>query len=259
MAGDRLQGAGRWPGQGQDRPVHRAPRVVSNKNAVDEWYIAGTEPKDRVAPNTCGIDVVAAVHVETGFDAWMQGRPGLAATRGKGSGRRRRPEPHANRVLLQRRVPPVRLELGCARRRLVRRAESVADLLRRADPRPERRDPIVRHPDPERIRGGGRSPARRPARPRRRRWNRRSSRPRHRPSRHRPDADTDADTRRRSRSRRPTPEPTPEATPEPSTARPVVTEAAPDPASGDDRAVGRRGPRADGPARRSDHPRAAST
>jgi peptidoglycan glycosyltransferase len=44
----------------------------SDKNAVNEWFIVGTEPKARVAPNTCGIDVVAAVNVETGFGAWMQ-------------------------------------------------------------------------------------------------------------------------------------------------------------------------------------------
>ncbi len=44
----------------------------SAKNAVNEWYIAGTEPQAPLAPATCGIDVVAAVHVETGFGPWMQ-------------------------------------------------------------------------------------------------------------------------------------------------------------------------------------------
>ena len=58
----------------------------SNKNAVDEWYIAGTEPKDRVAPNTCGIDVVAAVHVETGFDAWIKADQDWLRRAAKGPG-----------------------------------------------------------------------------------------------------------------------------------------------------------------------------
>ncbi|HEV8403223.1 MAG TPA: transglycosylase domain-containing protein [Candidatus Limnocylindrales bacterium] len=46
--------------------------TASSKNAVNEWYIAGTEPKDRLAPDTCGIDVVAAVHVESDHASWMQ-------------------------------------------------------------------------------------------------------------------------------------------------------------------------------------------
>jgi membrane peptidoglycan carboxypeptidase len=58
----------------------------SNKNAVDEWYIAGTEPKDRVAPNTCGIDVLAAVHVETGFDAWIKADQDWLRRAAKGPG-----------------------------------------------------------------------------------------------------------------------------------------------------------------------------
>jgi peptidoglycan glycosyltransferase len=44
----------------------------NGRNAVDEWYIAGTEPKDALPTGTCGVDVIAAVHVETGFDSWMQ-------------------------------------------------------------------------------------------------------------------------------------------------------------------------------------------
>ena len=43
----------------------------SAKNAVNEWYISGTEPKDALAPGTCGIAIVDRVHVESGFSAWM--------------------------------------------------------------------------------------------------------------------------------------------------------------------------------------------
>ena len=58
----------------------------SAKNAVNEWFIVGTEPKAQVAPNTCGIDVVAAVHVETGFDAWMQADRDWLRRAARGSG-----------------------------------------------------------------------------------------------------------------------------------------------------------------------------
>ncbi len=46
--------------------------ATSSKNAVNEWFIAGTEPHDKLASDTCGIDVVVRVHVETGFDAWLK-------------------------------------------------------------------------------------------------------------------------------------------------------------------------------------------
>jgi membrane peptidoglycan carboxypeptidase len=43
----------------------------SDKFAVNEWFIAGTQPHDKLPSDTCGIDVVVRVHVETGFDAWL--------------------------------------------------------------------------------------------------------------------------------------------------------------------------------------------
>jgi len=46
--------------------------ATSDKNAVNEWFITGTEPRNPLASNTCGIDVVAAVKVETPFSAWMK-------------------------------------------------------------------------------------------------------------------------------------------------------------------------------------------
>ena len=58
----------------------------SDKNAVNEWFIVDTEPKQRLAANTCGMDVVAAVHVESGFGPWMQADQDWLrrATRGPG-------------------------------------------------------------------------------------------------------------------------------------------------------------------------------
>jgi peptidoglycan glycosyltransferase len=58
----------------------------SAKNAVNEWFIAGTEPKARPAADTCGIDVVAAVHVESGFGPWMQADQDWLRRAAKGPG-----------------------------------------------------------------------------------------------------------------------------------------------------------------------------
>jgi membrane peptidoglycan carboxypeptidase len=46
-------------------------RSTDNK-AIDEWFIVGAEPKAALGPDKCGIDVVAAVNVETSFDNWMK-------------------------------------------------------------------------------------------------------------------------------------------------------------------------------------------
>ena len=46
--------------------------ATSDKNAVDEWFISGTEPQSALPKDTCGIDVVAAVKVENGHDAWLK-------------------------------------------------------------------------------------------------------------------------------------------------------------------------------------------
>jgi len=62
-------------------------RADSNtRNAVNEWFIAGTEPKDAIASGTCGIDVVAAVNVESGHDNWMQADRDWLRRAGRGPG-----------------------------------------------------------------------------------------------------------------------------------------------------------------------------
>jgi membrane peptidoglycan carboxypeptidase len=43
----------------------------SGRTSVDEWFIAGTEPRTLLSAGTCGIDVVARVNVETSFGSWM--------------------------------------------------------------------------------------------------------------------------------------------------------------------------------------------
>jgi membrane peptidoglycan carboxypeptidase len=58
----------------------------SAKNAVNEWYISGTEPTTKLAPNTCGIDVVNQVGVETRFDSWIAADGDWLARAAKGPG-----------------------------------------------------------------------------------------------------------------------------------------------------------------------------
>jgi membrane peptidoglycan carboxypeptidase len=58
----------------------------SGKNAVNEWFISGTEPKDPLAANTCGIDVVNRIGVETRFDSWMAADRDWLARAAKGPG-----------------------------------------------------------------------------------------------------------------------------------------------------------------------------
>ena len=72
----------KWPVTDFQRPADGLVRVKidpwtglpasTGKVTVDEWFIAGTEPRDSLTPGTCGIDVVAVVRVETSFDSWMK-------------------------------------------------------------------------------------------------------------------------------------------------------------------------------------------
>ena len=46
-------------------------RASPGSPAVQEWFIAGTEPQDRLDPKTCGIDVFAVASVEKDVPVWM--------------------------------------------------------------------------------------------------------------------------------------------------------------------------------------------
>ena len=45
-------------------------RSTSSK-AIDEWFLSGTEPKDRLAPNTCADKVIEQVGIEPPFPGWL--------------------------------------------------------------------------------------------------------------------------------------------------------------------------------------------
>jgi peptidoglycan glycosyltransferase len=49
-------------------------RARAGGESVNEWYISGSEPKDALPENTCGIDVLGAVPgaLETKFGNWME-------------------------------------------------------------------------------------------------------------------------------------------------------------------------------------------
>jgi Membrane carboxypeptidase/penicillin-binding protein len=75
-------------------------------------------------------------------------RPELDHASGEGTRDRGWPEPHADELLLQQHVQAIWILLGSAGRERIglRRAEPVAVVLSDPDTRPERRDPVVRHP-----------------------------------------------------------------------------------------------------------------
>ena len=45
--------------------------AAPGKDSVEEWFIVGTEPRDRLASDTCGVDVLAVAGIERGFPIWM--------------------------------------------------------------------------------------------------------------------------------------------------------------------------------------------
>jgi membrane peptidoglycan carboxypeptidase len=61
-------------------------QLSTASNAITEWFIAGTEPKTPLAPNTCGIDIVTAVGVESSFPAWMNADREWLARAARGAG-----------------------------------------------------------------------------------------------------------------------------------------------------------------------------
>ena len=206
VAGHQLREAGRRPGPGQDRPVHRA-QGRRPARSVDEWFIVGTEPQGHArrpipaASTSCSRSTSRA-----SFGSWMTADRDWLRRARTWAGRRRRPGPDPDGLLLQRRLPPVRRVVGRAGRGAA--AASPARRRRASScPTPDPRGviPSFAIPIADRVRPGrGPLPAREPVRvavgravARTVRCHRAS---RHRPSRHR---------------RRPTPEPTPTPKPTP--------------------------------------------
>ncbi len=84
-----------WPETNFERPADGLVRVKidpwtgflsTEANAVNEWFIAGTEPTAPLDPNTCGIDVVSRVGVESSFGSWMTADEDWLRRAGRGPG-----------------------------------------------------------------------------------------------------------------------------------------------------------------------------
>ena len=71
----------KWPETNFKRPADGLEKVAIDpwtgllaspgKDSVDEWFIAGTAPRDRLAPDTCGMDVLAVAGIERGHQSWL--------------------------------------------------------------------------------------------------------------------------------------------------------------------------------------------
>ncbi|MEA2610338.1 MAG: penicillin-binding protein, partial [Chloroflexota bacterium] len=55
-------------------------------NAIDEWFLSGTEPKAKLGANTCGIEIINQVGVEKSFSAWMAADQDWLRRAAQGSG-----------------------------------------------------------------------------------------------------------------------------------------------------------------------------
>ena len=70
-----------WPKTNFKRPSEGLVKVTIDpwtglladpgKKSVDEWFIAGTEPRDHLAPDTCGMAVFAVAGIERGHQTWL--------------------------------------------------------------------------------------------------------------------------------------------------------------------------------------------
>lgn len=62
-------------------------RPSPDGEAVEEWFLTGTAPRDALAAGQCGIDVVRVVGVETGHESWMAGTRDWLRRAQRGPGR----------------------------------------------------------------------------------------------------------------------------------------------------------------------------
>jgi membrane peptidoglycan carboxypeptidase len=89
------EASAKWPVTNFQQPADGLVRVkidpwtglkVTSGPSVDEWFIVGTEPKDTIGPDTCGIDVVLKVNVESGFSSWITADRDWLRRAGRGAG-----------------------------------------------------------------------------------------------------------------------------------------------------------------------------
>ncbi len=116
VAGDELQATGRRPDQGRHRPVDRVARRPGPGRRSTSGSSSAPSRQNRLAPDTCGVDVLAVAGIERGHETWLEADRGLDPPSRARARRRRRPRPHPDELLLQQRVQAVRIVVGRARR-----------------------------------------------------------------------------------------------------------------------------------------------
>ena len=123
-------------------------RAGPGSPAVEEWFIAGTEPQDRLAPDTCGIDVFAVASVERDQPVWMDANSDWIRRAERGPGIARRPGPDPVSYFYNNGFRPYGSSWGAVVVKTSTCGEPSPSptCFPVPTPDPERRDPVVRDP-----------------------------------------------------------------------------------------------------------------
>ena len=205
------EASAKWPVTNFQKPADGLVRVkidpwtglkVTSGPSVDEWFIVGTEPKDTIGPDTCGIDVVLKVNVESGFGSWITADRDWLRRAGRGAGVVGGPERTRTAYFYNGAFRPYGNSWGALVRGSCGQPSPAPSCYVVPTPDPAGVVPSFAIPTP--IGSGPAAVACPPASPpRRRRSSHRSNRPCHRASRHRPSRHRRRrPSRRRPRSRR---------------------------------------------------------
>ena len=81
-------------------------RAAKGGDAVNEWFIAGSAPRQTNPTDQCGIDVVGVVGIESGHDAWMKADQNWITRAEKGPGTRGGPNRTATSYFYNRSFRP---------------------------------------------------------------------------------------------------------------------------------------------------------
>ena len=174
--------------------------ATSDKLSVNEWFIAGTQPKSKLASDQCGIDVVVHVNVETRFDGWLKADRDWLRRADRGPGVVGGPDRTRTAYFYQGGFHPYGASWGAL---VGGRLQACPDteLFRRAHAGCRRSRAVVRTAEPGRLRAGGTPlPARKPERVAERAAVGRAVRPAERGATADAGADTGADTRTNARA-----------------------------------------------------------
>ncbi len=159
-----------WPETNFKRPAEGLTKVAIDpftgmladpgKESVEEWFIVGTEPRDRLAPDTCGVAVLEVTGIERGHDTWLEADRDWIRRAERGPGVVGGPDRTRTSYFYNNGFKPYGSSWGAlvVKTLRLRRTRPIADLLRPADAGSERGDPVVRGPVAVGFRGGRGTP-----------------------------------------------------------------------------------------------------